>query len=151
MLGSVARKLRIFGFDTVYMVHAGDDEVLKRGIEQGRIIVTADKELYRRIVKEGARGVLVEGASDLDDMAHIFAKLGLRVDASAIGSRCTACNGTLEGKTRPQVEGIVPSSVLERHDEFYQCLSCSKVYWDGGHMGRMRAFAEKLAARLSKG
>lgn len=151
MLGSVARKLRIFGFDTIYMADTGDEEVLERGIRQGRVILTADRELYRRIVKEGARGVLVEGTSDLDDMAHIFAKLGLRIDTSAIGSRCTACNGTLAGKTRPQVEGIVPSSVLERHEEFYQCLSCSKVYWDGGHMGRIRTFADRLAARLSKG
>jgi uncharacterized protein with PIN domain len=95
--------------------------------------------------------VLVEGADDLDDMTHVFSKLGLQVDMSAIGSRCTACNGELGARKRPQVEGVVPESVLERHEDFYQCLSCGKVYWEGGHMGRIRAFAATLAARLSKG
>jgi len=47
MLGSVARKLRIFGFDTLYIAHAHDDEILKTGIEQGRVILTADKELFK--------------------------------------------------------------------------------------------------------
>ena len=53
MLGSIARKLRIFGFDTIYLAHARDDEILKIGIEQDRVILTADKELFKRIVKVG--------------------------------------------------------------------------------------------------
>ena len=43
MLGSVARKLRIFGFDTLYIKHIHDDEVLKIGIEDNRVILTCDK------------------------------------------------------------------------------------------------------------
>ncbi len=37
MLGSVARKLRIFGFDTLYIKHIHDDEILKIGIEGNRV------------------------------------------------------------------------------------------------------------------
>lgn len=77
MLGSVARKLRIFGFDTLYIAHARDDEILKTGIEQGRVILTADKELFKRVVKAGARGVLVSGGSDVDDLVHILSKNGV--------------------------------------------------------------------------
>ena len=44
MLGSIARKLRIFGFDTIYIFAHADDEILKIGIEQDRVILTADKE-----------------------------------------------------------------------------------------------------------
>ncbi|HYX72308.1 MAG TPA: Mut7-C RNAse domain-containing protein, partial [Nitrososphaera sp.] len=67
MLGSIARKLRIFGFDTLYDAQVNDDdEILKIGMEQDRVILTADKELFKRIVKIGARGVLVSGgASEL--------------------------------------------------------------------------------------
>ena len=70
MLGSVARKLRIFGFDTLYTAHAHDDEILKTGIEQGRVILTADKELFKRVVKAGARGVLVSGSGELEVLMH---------------------------------------------------------------------------------
>jgi uncharacterized protein len=41
MLGSIARKLRIFGFDTLYNAQVNDDEILKIGMEQDRVILTA--------------------------------------------------------------------------------------------------------------
>src|SRR5215510_2346594 len=67
MLGSIARKLRIFGFDTLYLAQAGDNEILRIGMEEGRVILTADKELFKRIIKVGARGVLLRGgASELE-------------------------------------------------------------------------------------
>ena len=44
MLGSIARKLRVFGFDTLYNAQAHDDEILKIAMEQDRVILTADKE-----------------------------------------------------------------------------------------------------------
>ena len=61
-----------------YTPHARDDEILKIGIEQDRVILTADKELFKRIVKVGVRGVLVSGgASELEDLIHILTKNGI--------------------------------------------------------------------------
>ncbi|MEM2139423.1 Mut7-C RNAse domain-containing protein [Nitrososphaera sp.] len=150
MLGSLARKLRIFGFDTEYLAGTDDDKVLARGIEQGRIILTADRELYKRMVKRGARGVLVEGAGDLEDMAHVLSKLGLGLDDAKMGSRCAACNGLLEEVARKDARGV-PAGVLERWSQFFRCTVCGKVYWEGGHMEKMSAFAKELRARLAKG
>ncbi|HXV46143.1 MAG TPA: Mut7-C RNAse domain-containing protein, partial [Nitrososphaera sp.] len=128
MLGSVARKLRIFGFDTIYIAHARDDEILKTGVEQGRVILTADKELFKRVVKAGARGVLVSGGSDLDDLVHILSKNGVTsVDLDGIGSRCSVCNGLGEEWGPEQVKDGVPDKVAEMHSEFYQCAACGKV------------------------
>src|SRR5919202_4149482 len=95
MLGSIARKLRFFGFDTLYIAHAHDNEILKMGIEQDRVILTADKELFKRIVKAGARGVIVGGvASELEDLADILTKSGVKsMYMDRIGSRCSLCNG----------------------------------------------------------
>jgi uncharacterized protein with PIN domain len=149
MLGSVARKLRIFGFDTLYVPDTSDNEVLRLAAVQNRIILTADKELFKRIVKQGVHGVLVEGASDLDDMAHIFEKLGISTDLSKIGSRCTSCNGILVQKRPPEVDGLVPPNILARHEGFWQCADCHKVYWNGGHLGRIRIFAKNLEDRLA--
>jgi uncharacterized protein with PIN domain len=149
MLGSVARKLRIFGFDTLYVAHAHDDEILKTGIEQGRVILTADKELFKRVVKAGARGVLVDGGDDVKDLVHILSKNGVTsVDLGGIGSRCSVCNGLLEGKKPEQVQ--VPGRVADYHSEFYQCVSCGKVYWEGGHLRRIRALAKSVGSRLGR-
>ena len=149
MLGSVARKLRIFGFDTLYMAHAPDGEILKTGMEQGRVILTADKELFKRVVKAGAPGVLVSGAGDLQDLVHILAKCGITsVSLNGIGSRCSICNGVLEGRTPEQVRDGVPDRVAEFQSEFYQCTACGKVYWEGGHLRRIRALAKSVDSRL---
>lgn len=151
MLGSVARKLRIFGFDTAYIAHIADDEVLRMGVEQGRIILTADKEFFKRLVSRGARGVLVGGSDDFGDLLHIFEKLSIKSVGVDIGSRCAACNGLLAGAGREEVSGTVPAAVLSRHASFYRCTSCGKVYWDGSHLERLRALARRLEARLAGG
>lgn len=151
MLGSVARKLRIFGFDTLYIAHAHDDEILKTGIEQGRVILTADKELFKRVVKTGVRGVLVSGAGDLEDLVHILSKNGITsVDLDGIGSRCSMCNGLLEQIEPDQVKNGVPRKVAELHREFYQCTTCRKVYWEGGHLRRIRALVRSVDTKLGR-
>jgi uncharacterized protein len=160
MLGSIARKLRIFGFDTIYMAHANDDEILKIGIEQDRVILTADKELFKRIVKVGARGVLVSGgASELEDLVNILTKSEITsVNMNGIGSRCSVCNGPLEERTSDQVKNedgnddedldVVPDRVIARHNQFFQCTACGKIYWEGGHLKRIRALVRNLDAKL---
>jgi uncharacterized protein len=163
MLGSIARKLRFFGFDTLYIAHAHDSEILKMGIEQDRVILTGDKELFKRIVKVGARGVLVGGgSSELEDLADIFTKSGIKsIGMNGIGSRCSICNNLLEERTSDQVKNknknnnnydddaqVVPDRVLACHTQFFQCTKCGKVYWEGTHIQRTRALARSLDAEL---
>jgi uncharacterized protein len=163
MLGNIARKLRIFGFDTLYMAQAHDDEILRTGIKQDRVILTADKELFKRIVKVGARGVLVSaGASELEDLVHILTENGITsIGMNGVGSRCSVCNGHLEKRTSDQVKNddgcsnnnndddvIVPGKVIACHKQFFQCIACGKIYWEGGHLKRIRALVRNLDAKL---
>lgn len=161
MLGSIARKLRIFGFDTIYIAHAHDDEILKIGIEQDRVILTADKELFKRTVKVGARGVLVSGgASELEDLAYILTNNGITsVGMNGISSRCSVCNGPMEEKTSDQLKNhernnddvdyiVVPDRVIACYNQFFQCTTCGKIYWEGGHLKRIRALIRNLDDRL---
>ncbi|MDQ3854135.1 MAG: Mut7-C RNAse domain-containing protein [Thermoproteota archaeon] len=159
MLGSIARKLRIFGFDTLYNAQAHDDEILKIGIEQDRIILTADKDLFKRIVKVGARGVLVSGgANELEDLAHILTKSGIKsVGINGIGSRCSVCNGSLEERTSDQMKKnedgnneyvVIPYKVIACHNQFFRCTACGKIYWEGSHLKRITALARNLDAKL---
>lgn len=165
MLGNIARKLRIFGFDTVYRAQVDDDEILKIGIEQDRVILTADKELFRRIVKVGARGVLVSsGTTEFEALVHILMKNGITsVGMNGIGSRCSVCNGHLKQRTLDQVKNdddedynncnnndgvIVPDKVIACHNQFFQCISCGKIYWEGGHVKRIRDLVQNIDAKL---
>jgi len=147
MLGSVARKLRIFGFDTLYLAHVEDNEVLKIGVDQDRVILTADKEFFKRIVKANAKGVLVGGSDELEDLVHILEKNGIRsIDRTE--SRCSTCNGKLAGVSPNDVQESVPERIASNHNEFFRCASCSKIYWEGSHAKRIRLLAENLKSRL---
>lgn len=155
MLGSVARKLRAFGFDTAYLAHTHDDEVMRVGEAEARTILTADRELFKRIVASNRPGVLVDCKNEFEDLLHILAKAGAKSIAldgdpgNSAGSRCSTCNGLLENRNPSQVEGLVPVPLLARHDKFYQCSSCGKVYWHGGHFKRLSVLAGRLDARLA--
>jgi uncharacterized protein len=160
MLGRTARKLRIFGFDTLYIPRADDKDILKIGIEQDRVILTSDKDLFKRILKVGARGVFIpSGIDDFEELAHIFGEVGIRaVDMNSIGSRCSLCNGLLEQRTSDQVKYIsnngergaimVPDKVVAWHNQFFQCTSCGKMYWEGSHLENIKSLARNLDAEL---
>ena len=151
MLGSVARKLRIFGFDTIYLAHVEDSEILKIGIDQDRVILTADREFFKRIVKMKAKGVLVGGSNELEDLAHILEKNGiLSVDSDGSKSRCAACNGMLTDVSQNDLQGLLPEKIASTQREFFKCTSCDKIYWEGSHIRRIRVLAENLKSRLKK-
>ena len=150
MLGNVARKLRIFGYDTLYVAHVEDSEVLKIGIDQARIILTADKEFFKRIVKAKAQGVLVGGANEVDDLVHIFEKNGIgSVDDPGMVSRCALCNGELVVVDLKNSRSELPEKVAANHKTGFRCTSCGKVYWEGSHMKRIKALARTIDIRLA--
>lgn len=150
MLGSIARKLRIFGFDTLYVKNADDGEILKIGISQGRVILTADREFFKRIVKARAPGVLVAGKGEVEDLVHILSKNGITsAEAGRIGSRCSICNGLLAPKKISDMKGNVPEKVATSHQDVFQCVDCHKVYWEGSHLRRIRALVRRIDSRLA--
>ncbi|MGB9623073.1 MAG: Mut7-C RNAse domain-containing protein, partial [Candidatus Bathyarchaeia archaeon] len=54
MFGSLARWLRICGYDAEYLKNIQDDEIIQRSLAEKRIILTRDKLLYKKAIKAGA-------------------------------------------------------------------------------------------------
>ena len=150
MLGSVARKLRIFGFDTLYLAHVEDSEILNIGIDQDRTILTADKEFFKRIVKFRAKGVLVGGSNELEDLLHILEKNGISsLDSVGSNSRCAMCNGMLAEVRQNDLQAL-PEKIASTQKTFFKCTSCDKIYWEGSHIRRIKVLAENIESRLRK-
>jgi uncharacterized protein len=134
MLGSVARKLRFFGFDTLYVVNSPDDEIISIGINHDRYILTCDKDMYRRIVNAGAQGTLLKGSNDLEDISHTFLSYGtLLGQYMDVNSRCSVCNGLLAERSHAEIAEKINIEIKNRHKRFFQCKRCYKVYWQGSH------------------
>ena len=148
MLGSLARKLRIFGFDTAYFSEGGDAELEALGRREGRVILTSDRRLFAHSGGSGTRAVLVEGKTDGARLRSVARQAGRGVRLRLGGgrpSRCAVCNGELEliGK-REAAASKIPPKVVARHRLFFVCKSCSRRYWRGRHWDRLRRLSYSL-------
>lgn len=126
MLGTLARWLRMLGYDSRYENDLSDDGIIDVSKKEHRRILTRDKALADR----GA-GLYIPTTS-LDEQLLIVAKefsLSFRPDRM----RCSVCNGHLRKADLEEVKSLVPEKSLGSSGRFWRCDSCQKVYWDGTH------------------
>ena len=79
MHGGLARKLRIFGIDTAYSSSITDDHILRECRDQRRILLTSDKDLFKRSLNKRIGSVLLQGHSDKENMVKIFGECNIKV------------------------------------------------------------------------
>ena len=132
MLGSLARWLRIMGYDTEYVKDLDDTSILKEARAECRILLTRDRQLAERA---GEGGLLVLSDDLEEQMAQVAERYRLRFDEPM--TRCALCNGELVLVPRQEVAGKVQARVLEANEEFFVCKSCGQIYWKGSHWGRI--------------
>lgn len=139
-LATLARDLRLLGFDTRWSVEAGDAELARRSAEENRILLTRDRRLLQRSTV--VHGFLVRQDDPLEQIVDVATKLDL-LDECRPFERCLACNGRPVPVPKGEVEHLLePRTRAEQH-EFRQCPSCGRVYWAGSH-------ADRLALRLDE-
>lgn len=126
MLGSLAKWLRMIGYDTVYDKNMDDAAIAAMARAESRFVLTRDKELAK---EPGA--LFVESDQLEGQLEAVKAKFGLAFDESAI--RCTACNGELLELPKEQAKESVPEGAFAANDRFWRCAGCGKVYWRGSH------------------
>ena len=146
MLGSLARKLRIFGYDTLYNADLSDNEILKAASSEGRTILTSDQQLADRASKRRINCILLNEENDDEDrLATVLREAGEgEVHLNPEETRCSVCNGEVELVGRDEVAGAVPEGVLAKQEKFYRCKSCGKIYWIGGHWKRLNELSANL-------
>ncbi len=131
MLGSLARWLRFIGYDTAYPEPTSDRDLIDMARREERILLTRDKELAGRV-----RDAVEIRSDDLDEqIREVAAVLPLRLIDPL--SRCSLCNSVLLPVSRNAIEELVPAGVRSRHEEFWRCPSCQRVYWQGSHWDKM--------------
>ena len=143
MLGSLAKWLRIFGFDTLYPdMTTDDDKVLNIAKTENRLLISRDKELIIR-GKKIKLEVLEIQITDLDkQLAQVLTHISL--DNTQVLTRCTLCNTPLISVEKKETKNHVPPKVFETRDQFWYCSICNKYYWMGTHYENMIEKINKL-------
>ncbi len=78
MLGKLARKLRMFGFDTIYDPNVDDLDILNSSKNEGRIVLTSDKTLFNRCKKRRIDTILTYKKTEIENLVTIFSSLNIK-------------------------------------------------------------------------
>jgi hypothetical protein len=136
MLGTLAKWLRIYGFDTFYVSRDMDDsELLEISNKENRILITRDKNLVIAARRENLKPIEIN-STVLDEQISIV--LGdIKLDKTKILSRCIICNAKVADIKKQNVEDKVPEKVFKNKEKFWLCKNCNKIYWKGSHYEKM--------------
>jgi uncharacterized protein len=134
MLGSLAKWLRILGYDTLYDSSFDDHRLARLARSEDRLLLTRDTGL---VCQRGFRSLWVVSERLTDQLAQVIRECALRINRPF--SRCPVCNDPLEVVPKDEAWGQVPPFVFQTQDQFSLCPKCNRFYWRGTHWQQMVA------------
>jgi uncharacterized protein len=130
-LGTLARRLRLLGFDTWYANDVIDDDLLRRALDEDRVLLSRDRGLLCR--RELVHGYLPRSDDPHRQLVEVVERFGLAADATPL-TRCVRCNGRLHPVPLEEVATQVPPRSRRAFDRFARCRRCGQVFWPGSHL-----------------
>lgn len=152
MLGSLARWLRMLGYEADYDSNAVDNTLLEKTNTEDAILLTRDEELYNRARSRGLAAVQVFGNKNEERLGRLAKTLSLDLDLEMAHARCPECGSTLHEITRLEASPTVPKASLSHYDNFWRCtnIECGKTYWLGSHVDNIRRTLQKAREIMEK-
>ncbi|MEM3406010.1 MAG: Mut7-C RNAse domain-containing protein [Candidatus Aenigmatarchaeota archaeon] len=135
MLGSLARWLRIIGYDTIYWIGEDKDLLEKASLEK-RIILTKDKNLHSQAIKNNIKAILIKNNDIVSIFRQLILEIGINVKINFGKTRCPLCNSLL----------IMDKNSIKK---IWNCPSCGKKYWIGKHWRSIERMLKTLERELT--
>lgn len=143
-LGTLARYLRLTGFDTVWRNDLDDPAIIDIAARERRIILTRDRGILRH--GRVTHGYWVRAIDPLAQLEELVRALDLTTQLRPY-TRCVECNGVLVPISAALAAAVVPRRIASTQREFTRCAGCDRVYWPGSHQPRLDAIV--AAARTA--
>ena len=147
-LGKLTRLLRMLGFDSLYRPDFANPEIVDVSSEEKRVILTRDVELLK--ANAVTHGYWVRAISPNQQVREVLERFDLHSQIHPF-RRCMVCNATIASVEKDAVIQSLPDRVREKHNEFYRCAGCRKVYWKGTHYQEMMDQIQQLSGSESTG
>ena len=149
MLGKLAKKLRLLGYDSLYSSNMDDDKIIQLAKNENRILLTKDVPLCHKTKKQQFLAVQITSDDEIEQFLEINEKASFgKCTVGGGSSRCPVCNGELKHIEKNDVSEKVPTGVFENMKDFWKCTKCEKIYWEGTHIKNLQQFTMKLNERL---
>ena len=137
MLQRLGRWLRAAGYDTRIQVNGGSDSnMLRDARREARLLITRDHKLME--FRDAADTVVLLHSNTPQECID---ELTRRVQLDWLYrpfSRCLICNTVLVDAGTEAWDRLPRESRLHV-DKLLSCSHCGRIYWEGGHVRRMRA------------
>lgn len=147
-LGTLARRLRLLGFDAWYRTDADDALLADVAVDEERILLTRDRGLLmRRVITHGYCPRSDDPEEQALEVVHRYALAPRRAPLT----RCVPCNGELVGVRATQVWDRIEPRTRATFDRFAQCVDCGQVYWPGSHLDAVDGFLARVDALAPSG
>ncbi len=145
MLGNIAKKLRLFGFDSEYVSDIDDSKLIETAKNENRTIISRDRNLIDRAKKNEISSVYITKENEIEQFLEIIKTTHLQFDEiSGDSARCTKCNSPTSQIDKLEIKNKIPPGVLEYHDKFWKCDRCDQIYWEGTHIKNLQVFVHKI-------
>jgi len=149
MLGNIARKLRLLGYDSQYFSDIYDEKLIDSAKKEKRIIISKDEELIKRTQKRGIRSIYITKEYEVEQFFEIITSVNLkRFQINGDIARCPKCNSLTKSIDKELIKEKIPHRVLKSNDKFWICKYCNQVYWEGTHIKNLQEFVGKINERL---
>jgi uncharacterized protein with PIN domain len=149
MLGTLCRYLRFMGYDaaSANAFETGnkkeDTILLLQARDEGRILLTKDRELARR----GGDTAFLVRDDDVMDQVGVLARRGI-IDPVVRMTRCSLCNKQLRPARAREIEKSLYAPQKRDEYDFFWCPDCKKLYWMGSHG---RNLDKRIKEKLGEG
>ena len=140
-LGTLARYLRMIGFDTSYKNNYNDDEIVDVSLKEKRTILTRDKGILKR--NAVTHGYWIRNQSPGLQLKEVAERFGLKKQIREF-ERCLECNSQLVKIDKEKILDRLPLKVRQRQNNFWYCKNCDNIYWRGTHFEKMKEIINKF-------
>ncbi|MCA9828741.1 MAG: Mut7-C RNAse domain-containing protein [Nitrosopumilus sp.] len=149
MLGNVAKKLLLLGYDTEYFSGMSDSDLIKKAKQEDRTIISKDRQLIANARKSDVVAIQITKDNEIEQFFEILDTVDLELnEISGDTARCTRCNSQTTRIAKSKISNRVPPKVFEFNEDFWECDKCKQVYWEGSHVKKLQDFLDKIRARV---
>lgn len=148
MLGNIAKKLRLMGYDTKYFSDIEDKSLIHTALQENRIVISRDKELVRISQKNNIDAIHIQSDTEIHQFHEIMDYLNLKiVEITGDKARCPNCNSETEPIDKKNINQKLPEKVLEYNEKFWMCRNCEQIFWEGTHIQNLQKLVRALNER----
>ena len=133
MLVKLARWLRIIGINVENVSEVEEDEILKLVQAKNAVLLTSDKMLHKKAFSQKIEAILVPDSPLENQIKTIIYNSKIELPPKLKPIICPVCNGKLKEIQKSKISGKIPNKVYKKHNKFWECKECGKVYWKGTH------------------